>query len=418
MDNEYLKQVQQSTVLLERDLKTNKKASPMLSVSSNAQQAPLTPAVEVKESGFWKWRSVVVPPNALVVHTRRGHKEPLHCGLGLSFTFNPYTDAYLAVPAAMQTLIINANCICKERQGVMVQAYLQWVIDDFNLAYQKLDFSDPYEPMRVTNTQLRQQAEATVKDTVAGMGIDEVLADKQPIIEELTRRLREVAEGREGEGGLGLRIVTVQIKEAIVSSASLWQSLQQAFRSEREEIARIAKLESASRIRSREHEETLKTEQLEQQQRRERERLKMELSAQTFDLEQAEKVRRAELEAKSAVEVAEREEVILKAQAALEAQKSQLERAEALETLRHELSCAREHLKLEAERLELARLVTPNQLKEQLISSLPQIAQALPQPKEMKVYEGGQAVQLTQLIEGLMNKINAIESVNGDSSDT
>ena len=412
MDNEYLKQVQQSTVLLEQDLKINK-AQPLFTNDTGSEPSPRTPAVEVKESGFWKWRSVVVPPNALVVHTRRGHKEPLHCGLGLSFTFNPYTDAYLAVPAAMQTLIINANCICKERQGVMVQAYLQWVIDDFNLAYQKLDFSDPYDPMKVTNTQLRQQAEATVKDTVAGMGIDDILADKQPIIEELTRRLREVAEGREGEGGLGLRIVTVQIKEAIVSSASLWQSLQQSFRSEREEIARIAKLESASRIRSREHEETLKTELLEQQQKRERERLRMELSAQAFDLEQTEKVRRAELEAQSAIEFAEREEVILKAQAALEAQRNQLARAEELESLKHELNSARERLKLEAERLELARLITPNQLKEQLISSLPEIAQALPQPKEMRVYEGGQTVQLTQLIEGLMKKI---ESVGGGST--
>ena len=204
MDNEYLKQVQESTVIQEEDLKMGKSKLSPPSRSTVGVRASTT-AIDVKVSGFWKWRSVVVPPNALVVHTRRGQKKPLHCGLGLSFKFNPYTDAYLAVPAAMQTLIINANCICKERQGVMVQAYLQWVIDDFSLAYQKLDFSDPYDPMRVTNAQLRQQAEATVKDTVAGMGIDDVLADKQPIIEELTRRLREVAEGREGQGGLGLK---------------------------------------------------------------------------------------------------------------------------------------------------------------------------------------------------------------------
>ena len=49
------------------------------------------------------------------------------------------------------------------------------------------------ESHREEGEQRREQAEATVKDTVASMGIDAVLADKQPIIEELTRRLRLVA---------------------------------------------------------------------------------------------------------------------------------------------------------------------------------------------------------------------------------
>ena len=42
----------------------------------------------------------------------------------------------------MQTIIIHANCICKERQGVVVQGYVQWIIDDFETAYRKLDFTD------------------------------------------------------------------------------------------------------------------------------------------------------------------------------------------------------------------------------------------------------------------------------------
>jgi hypothetical protein len=81
--------------------------------------------------------------------------------------------------------------------------------------------------MRVVNVQLREQAEAAIKDKVATMGIDEVLSDKQPIIEELTARLRSVAEGEGGsDKGLGLRIVAVQIKEAVVSSKRVWENLQ------------------------------------------------------------------------------------------------------------------------------------------------------------------------------------------------
>src|SRR6202040_3194493 len=166
-------------------------------------------------------------------------------GLGISFRFNPYRDAFLLIPAAMQTIVINARCICTERQGILVQAYVQWIIDDINTAYRRLDFSDPEDPMRIVNVQLREQAEAAIKDKVATMSIDAVLSDKQPIIDELTHRLRMVAEGsREGNGtsGLGLKIVTVQIKEAVVSSTRLWENLQKPFRAEQGRLASLAEL--------------------------------------------------------------------------------------------------------------------------------------------------------------------------------
>ena len=99
-------------------------------------------AVEVRVTGVRPWKTVVVPPNAFVVHTRRGRAEPLHVGLGISFRYHPATDSFLVVPGAMQTILISAFCICRELQGVLVQAYVQWIIQDFSVAYRKLDFSD------------------------------------------------------------------------------------------------------------------------------------------------------------------------------------------------------------------------------------------------------------------------------------
>jgi hypothetical protein len=175
--------------------------------------SPRGPAVDYRITGFWRWKTVVVPPNVYVVHTRRGQAEPLHLGLGISFAYNPFTDAFLVIPAAVQTLLINARCISAERQGVLVQAYVQWVVDDLRTAYRKLDFGDPADPMRIVNVQLREQAEAAIKDKVATMPIDAILSDKQPIIEELTHRLRAVAEGtREGTSTTGLNKSTAQGK--------------------------------------------------------------------------------------------------------------------------------------------------------------------------------------------------------------
>src|SRR5688572_14379461 len=72
--------------------------------------------IRVRETGWLFWKRVIVPPNVYVVQTRSGRREPVTIGLGLSFRYNPATDAYLVVPAAMQTIGVVANCISQEKQ--------------------------------------------------------------------------------------------------------------------------------------------------------------------------------------------------------------------------------------------------------------------------------------------------------------
>ncbi len=211
--------------------------------------------VRVRETGFWPFKRVIVPPNVYVVHTRIGRKAPVTIGLGLSFSYNPNTDAYLIVPAAMQTIGIVANGISREKQGINILAYVQWQINDFAVAYRKLDFSDSRDPLGIVNAQLREQAEAAIKDKIATLSVEDVLTDKQPIIEELTARLKAVAEGRGGQAddeGLGIKIVTVQLKEALVSSQRLWDNLQAPFRYNQEKAARISFLLAQDEIRQKE----------------------------------------------------------------------------------------------------------------------------------------------------------------------
>jgi hypothetical protein len=213
--------------------------------------------VKVRETGRWFWRRVIVPPNAYVVHTRINRKEPVTLGLGVSFRYNPNADSYLVAPAAMQTIGVVANCISKEKQGINVLAYVQWQIHDFSIAYKKLDFSDSQDPLGIVNAQLREQAEAAIKDKIATMSVEEVLTDKEPIIEELTTRLKQVAESQnqgkgEAEQGLGIKIATVQIREAIVSSATLWQDLQSPYRHEQKKRADISYLEMQNQVRAKE----------------------------------------------------------------------------------------------------------------------------------------------------------------------
>ncbi|MFC4116630.1 SPFH domain-containing protein [Nonomuraea zeae] len=418
--NAYLEQVVAQQAVLEDDLRARRAAPgdsmPPASPMVKRERALGGPApdrrgpgpVDVRITGFWRWKNVLVPPNAFVVHTRRGREKPLHIGLGVSFRFNPSTDSFLVVPGATQTILINAYCICRELQGVLVQGYVQWGIQTFPVAYRKLDFGDPEDPMRLVNLQLREQAEAAIKDKVATMGVRDVLSDKQPIIEELTARLRAVAEGEDNsDQGLGLRIVTVQIKEAVVSSSRLWENLQKPYRAEQGQIARLAELQSEEAVAQRE----MAAERVKETQRLEYERELAELRARNeawqFDTEVAERLRRTQRKHDDSRAVAE-----LETETTRHALRMERERhAEEAETgrLRVEREQELKRLELEGElRLAQAQVLadheralldvertrlradidnqqTPASLQAKLISLLPEIMAKLPKPEELRV---------------------------------
>jgi len=457
-ENDYMEQVMANQQQVAVDLRAKKARSPVVAQrnipaqAAYAQQvmpaedtgrfravtgpgtgAPDVPSasVDVRITGWWRWKTVIVPPNAHVVHTRRGHDKPLHIGLGMSFGFNPSKDSFLVVPGTMQTILINAHCICRELQGLLVQGYVQWIIADFSTAYKKLDFTDVEDPMRVVNVQLREQAEAAIKDKVATMGIDEVLSDKQPIIEELTARLRSVAEGEgDTDKGLGLRIVTVQIKEAVVSSKRVWENLQKPFRSERARIARLAELEAETQIAARESvvERERETKQLEAE--AEIGKLRAAHEAEVFDREQAESLRRvqreqensrstsqqvhettlaaAELEKVRVTREAEVSRIRAKEQAA--AHRFDVEAAIALEELQH----AARNKQIETEirfaeaRQKIANDTSSNHLHARLIETLPMVAEKLPKPDELKAISIGGGGHDTQALGSLVAQVMAI----------
>ncbi|OLP17009.1 hypothetical protein BST81_18710 [Leptolyngbya sp. 'hensonii'] len=444
-ENTYLQQVLQEKAEVDRKLSRSRSSLPTPSAQSNSGMVspPASRAIDYRITGFWLWKSVIVPPNVYTVHTRRGHREPLHMGKGISFRFNPLTDAFLVIPAAVQTILINANCICIERQGLLVQAYVQWIIDDIQTAYWKLDFSDLEDPMGIVNLQLREQAEAAIKDKVATLSIDEVLSDKQPIIEELTHRLQAVAEGSRGQEGsnfpsegLGLKIVTVQIKEAVVSSTQLWQNLQTPFRAEREKLARLAQLENDQEIKARELANRLSNERGELNVASEIEQLRAEQTRIAYDREQTEKLRRNQVEQEAERQIlaeqnrtaqarnqaqlelvlqefelekqritAEMEKVQQQIQLdAVVAQKTRAEVSASLEVaeLQHQADVAQRdrQLDLDRKRREIENELSERHIQAQLIAQLPDIVQHMPAPQEQRT-----TIITSDAQEGLVNPL-------------
>jgi hypothetical protein len=445
--NSYLDQVVAQSAQLEQDLRVKK--APMAPAPAagggdtsnrarrSAAEAATTPptAVDVRVTGFGPWKTVLVPPNAFVVHTRRGRDKPLHLGLGTSFRYRSATDSYLVVPGTMQTILLNAFCICRELQGVLVQAYVQWIVQDIATAYRKLDFGDASDPMRLVNLQLKEQAEAAIKDKVATMSVHEVLSDKQPIIEELTARLRGVAEGAgDSDTGLGLRIVTVQIKEAVVTSARLWENLQKPFRSEQGQLARLAELGAQEIITGRE----LASQRLDQLQRLENDReladLKARNAAGAFDRDAAERLRRGEREQADARALASQASETTLHELQLEQQRHaqetemrrlRLELEQTLQrlTLDHELAVARDRaeqlhaaalLELERDRVgqDIANGRSPEAVQAELIARLPEIVAKLPKPNELRTVNlsGADGGSLSGIVAELAAAVTAIRS--------
>jgi hypothetical protein len=454
--NEYLDQVVAQQAQLENAMRSKRSAptpaAPAAAPGGPARgyAGPVPPpppdsgrppgsAVDVRITGWWRWKTVLVPPNAFVVHTRRGAAEPLHVGLGTSFRYNPATDSFLVVPGAMQTILINAFCICKELQGVLVQAYVQWIIQDFRTAYKKLDFGDLEDPMRLVNLQLKEQAEAAIKDKVATMGVHEVLSDKQPIIEELTARLRSVAEGEGGsDTGLGLRIVTVQIKEAVVSSSRLWENLQKPYRSEQERIAKLASLTAEEAVSVREMEVGRERESRHIETERELGELRARNAAVTFDREAGERVRRAEREQNDARTLAELENETAahalnlereRHEAELQMARLRLDREQELARLGLEHDLALQQSKvdashqsglLELERHRIRAAIDNEQsaanIQAKLVRQLPDIVAKLPKPTELRSVNigGGNGTTVSGVLAELTAVVDALRTASRD----
>jgi flotillin len=409
--------------------------------SSEEMQMEKEP-LNVRITGIFIKR-VIVPPNAYVIHTRINRKKPVTLGLGVSFRYNPNTDAYIVIPAAMQTIGVVANCISKEKQGINVLAYVQWQIEDFSVAYKKLDISDNRDPLGIVNAQLREQAEAAIKDKIATMSVEEVLTDKEPVIEELTNRLRLVAEVQIKDNkivkeGLGIKIITVQIREAFVSSNALWEDLQNPFRFEQRKKSSISYLEMQNEIKNKElnslkvketgeAETNLEIEQIKQKKKTEVIELSFKEEEKRFAKEQESIQNKLSLEEKTSIHTKEMDERILakekqirnkqidmekelfEKESALMETKQKLE--DALEVIRLKAKIERENIerenslimekkqneldllydqeqaKIEKLKNEAKNIINSNVILTQLIRELPEIAKSMPQIKEMKIIQ-------------------------------
>jgi hypothetical protein len=266
-----------------------------------------------------------------------------------------------------------------------------------------------------------------------------------------------VAEGsRETErsSGLGLKIVTVQIKEAVVSSTRLWENLQKPFRAEREKLARMATLGADAEIARQELATREARERAEMEVERQLALIRDAQERERYDHESAEKARRHQLEQqaeqrvvaeRTATDKARREaelELALQQfelaarriaseleavgrEAELDRVKAEREHARAaaavqVENLVHEGTSVRAErdVGLFQRRRQAENDLSEGHVRSQLIALLPAIASCLPKPEELRAVnigsDGGTTGSLLGFLSGLLEVAENLRKRPGD----
>jgi regulator of protease activity HflC (stomatin/prohibitin superfamily) len=197
---------------------------------------------------------VSINPDEFVIHYGRGGKIK-HSGRGVSFFCWP-GETYIAVPSTIRDVNYCADQITLEKQGVRVQGFLAYRIDDFELAYQTLDLRsrsarvlmsaeksieatdystrtseticklDPNDPLAKTDLILRRLAESVVRHEVSNKTVDQMIGERESVIDSMKEQIAPTV------AKWGLVVETIEFTEVWIRSKALFQDMQAEYRNE------------------------------------------------------------------------------------------------------------------------------------------------------------------------------------------
>jgi len=197
---------------------------------------------------------VSINPDEFVIHYGRGGLIK-HSGRGVSFFCWP-GETYIAVPSTIRDVNYCADQITVEKQGVRVQGFLAYRIDDFELAYQTLDLRsrtarvlmsaeksieatdystktsetvyklDPNDPLAKTDLILRRLAESVVRHEVSNKTVDQMIGERESVIDSMKEQIAPTV------AKWGLTVETIEFTEVWIRSKTLFQDMQAEYRNE------------------------------------------------------------------------------------------------------------------------------------------------------------------------------------------
>ena len=178
---------------------------------------------------------VTIAPNEYVVHTRSG--KIMNQGLGKTFFLMPYIDSYIKFSITPRKINFYADNVTQEKQGVGIDGFLIWSIDDGERAYKKIDSYDQ-DAIGNLSLQLIDISVSIARNAISNMTLNEVLTNREELVDRLQVQLSSIIID------WGLKIEAIEIKEVRVLSETLFESMQAPFRNEQLRIAELSRLEA------------------------------------------------------------------------------------------------------------------------------------------------------------------------------
>ncbi len=228
-----------------------------------------------------KSRYKIFDSSNFVLHFRRGKLR--NKSYGGSFFLLPVFDKYVVLSTAIQQVEIHAQekVITRENQPVIVNGLLVWRIIDPEAAYRAIGSQYGRNAMLGLNKTLEQIVESIIRTTVAKLTIDEVLRERQIIVEAITKELFGVV------SDWGISIETVEVVQVELTNSTLFQHLQAKFEQEARKRAMEITIETDRELEQKRIEQNFEVEKI---------KAERELELRLYRAELEEKAKKRELE--------------------------------------------------------------------------------------------------------------------------
>lgn len=166
-------------------------------------------------------------------------------GPGISALILPVIDRWEVVPCSSNRITFCAEQITAENQGVQVNGFAIWKISDPEKASQCYDFDDEKAAVSTLGENLRDVVESAIRHRVANMPLEEVLRKRGSIILQLKDETAYMALQ------WGVIIETVEIREVLILSATLFEQMQADYRNAMRLMSETSALETEKAIQER-----------------------------------------------------------------------------------------------------------------------------------------------------------------------
>lgn len=271
----------------------------------------------------------------------------------------------IRIPASIQTLEFATDNANMHFQGLGIEGYAAWQIDESQpaRAISTLDMFDEHDPMARTNRELNLMCVEAVRHVIANMSIEDAMRKKEEIASRLTEQLKQV------ESRWGIIFHQVGVRSVRVMSGRVFEDLQASYRNEMRLKSSQSRIDTDRLIAQQENKQREETES---------ERLATDQRLHLSEVENRSRARTAALVQEEAI--AQAQDKVDSTRISLETKRKReleiplLELEAKLAEL--EATAARIRLEMERARREVEQTFSEAALSEKLIESMPGIAAA------------------------------------------